>query len=69
MHTFLDKIDENTKLCNLINKDSWFIVDQLKLNLDFLTSIVRDWNNSNNFKQAKTLIETLTSQMIQQNAG
>ena len=44
-------------------------MDQLKLNLDFLTSIVRDWNNSDNFKQAKTLIETLTSQMIQQNAG
>ena len=57
--TFPDKIDENRKLCDLINEDSWFFVNQLKLNLDFLTSDVRDLNNSDNYKQDKTLIENL----------
>ena len=32
---------------------------QLKFKLDLFPSDVRDWNNSDNFKQAKTLIENL----------
>lgn len=53
------KITEATTLGDLVNKDSWFTVNLLHLDMTFLTEDVDTWQNIDHFKAAKSIVDGL----------
>ena len=52
-------IDENTRLCYLVNEDSWYTINLLELKMDFLSTDIQDWEMSDNYNESKFIVERL----------
>ena len=53
------KVTQETMLADLVNEDSWFTVNLLRLNMTFLTKNVDSWQNDDHFKASKFIVDGL----------
>ena len=53
------EISKTTKLSDLINEDSWFVIHTLNLNVDFLCENVCTWSKNEDFLNSKSKVDKL----------
>ena len=54
------KVTQETMLADVVNEDSWFTVNLLRLNMTFLTKNVDSGQNDDHFKASKFIVDGLS---------